>query len=402
MTQALPGVNYQGPPRHASGSRGRRGDRDGHHRGGRRGNGGRRGGRGGGQGGSKRTVIIVVVAALVVVLGLGAWTVKNDGYLFGIATPLAAEDYEGTGGEAISVDVPEQANGYTIGAQLEELDVVASAGAFVRAFSANPDAGGIQPGTHEMKLQMSAESAVALLAENNINRAGFTVPEGYTVDQIRASMIDKGWPKEDVNATFKDIASLLPPEAGGKPEGWLFPSSYEVKPDTTPVVDVVQQMVVETIAVLDQLDVPADQRETVLIKASLIEREARLAPDRPIMAAAIENRLAANEWLGIDAALLYGLGRTSGGLTSAELADGSNPYNLSVRGNKGLPPTPIAAPSRASIEAVMSPADDPDVFFWCTVNLETGETKFANTQAEHDQNIAELHAWMDANPGWNG
>jgi UPF0755 protein len=341
------------------------------------------------------------VAALVVLGAVGGWTVVNDGYLFGIRTPLAAADYEGTGGEPIVVEVPQGANGQTIGAELAEKDVVASAGAFVHAFGTNPDASAIQPGTHTLKLRMSAAAAVELLAENKIDRAGFTVPEGYTVGQIKQSLIDQGWPQADVEATFEDIASLLPPEAGGEPEGWLFPNSYEVKPDQTPAAEVVKQMISQTTAILDNLDVPAGQRETVLIKASLIEREARMDDDRPIMAAAIENRLAADEWLGIDASLLYGLGRTSGGLTSAELADGSNPYNLSVRGNKGLTPTPIAAPSRESISAVLNPADDADVFYWCTVNLETGETKFANTQAEHDQNVAELHAWMDANPDWD-
>lgn len=351
---------------------------------------------------SRRPLTLAVVAVLVVVGGLVGWTVVNDGYLFGVRTPLAAPDYEGTGGEPVVVEVPEGANGQAIGAELAEKDVVASVGAFVHAYGANPDAAAIQPGTHTLKLRMSAASAVALLAENKIDRTGFTVPEGYTVDQIRASMVDQGWPEADVNAAFENIASLLPPEAGGEAEGWLFASSYETRPDQTPAAEVVQQMIAQTIQVLDLAGVPPDQRETVLIKASLIEREARLPEDRPIMAAAIENRLAANEWLGIDASLLYGLGRTSGGVTSAELADASNPYNLSVRGHKGLPPTPIAAPSQASIKAVMNPADDPDVFFWCTVNLETGETKFANTQAEHDQNVAELHAWMDANPGWNG
>ncbi|WP_253868051.1 endolytic transglycosylase MltG [Promicromonospora umidemergens] len=350
---------------------------------------------------SRRPLIVAAVAVLVVLGALGAWTVKNDGYLFGLRTPLAAADYEGTGGEPVTVEVP-SGNGYTIGAELAEQDVVASAAAFVHAFNANPDAAAIQPGTREMRLQMSAASAVELLAQNEVDRSGFTVPEGYTVDQIKQSLIDQGWPQADVDAAFEDIASLLPPEADGEPEGWLFPSTYAVKPDQTPAAEVVQQMIAETTSLLDALEVPADQRETVLIKASLIEREARMAEDRPIMAAAIENRLAVDEWLGIDASLLYGLGRTSGGLTSAELADGSNPYNLSVRGNKGLPPTPIASPSRASIEAVMNPADDPEVFFWCTVNLETGETKFANTQAEHDENVAELHAWMEANPGWNG
>lgn len=351
---------------------------------------------------SRRPLVVGIVAVLLLVGGLGAWTVKNDGYLFGVRTPLAAPDYEGTGGEPVEVEVPQGANGYSIGAELAEKNVVASADAFVQAFKANPDAAAIQPGTHTLRLRMSAASAVAVLAENKIDRAGFTVPEGYTVDQIRASMVEQGWSEADVKAAFGSLDSLLPAEAGGEAEGWLFASSYESRPELTPAADVVQQMIAETIKVLDGLDVPADQRETVLIKASLIEREARLADDRPIMAAAIENRLAADEWLGIDAALLYGLGRTGGGVTSAELADADNPYNLSVRGHKGLPPTPIAAPSRASIEAVMKPADDPDVFFWCTVNLETGETKFANTQAEHDQNVAELHEWMAANPGWNG
>ena len=391
MTEALPGVSYQGPPRHASGSRGRRGDRDVYTS--RRDRRTKK---------SRRPLAVVIVAVLVVVGGLVGWTVVNDGYLFGIRTPLAAPDYEGTGGEPVTVEVPEGASGQAIGAELVEKDVVASVGAFVHAHGANPDAAAIQPGTHTLRVRMSAASAVALLAENNIDRAGFTVPEGYTVDQIRASMIDQGWPEADVNAAFEDIASHLPPEANGEAEGWLFASSYETRPGQTPAAEVVQQMIAQTLQVLEELGVPADQRESVLIKASLIEREARLPEDRPIMAAAIENRLAADEWLGIDASLLYGLGRTSGGVTSAELADASNPYNLSVRGHKGLPPTPIAAPSRASIAAVMNPADDPDVFFWCTVNLETGETKFADTQAEHDENVAELHAWMDANPGWDG
>lgn len=396
MTEALPGVNYQGPPRHASGSRGRR-DRDvPTSRRDRRSKRSKRSRR------SRGPLIAAVLVVLVVVGALGAWTVVNGGYLFGLRTPLAAPDYEGTGGEPIVVEVPPGANGQAIGAELAEKDVVASEGAFVHAFGANPEAAAIQPGTHTLKLRMSAAAAVALLAENNIDRAGFTVPEGYTVGQIKQSLIDQGWPQEDVEATFADIASLLPPEADGEPEGWLFASSYEVKPDQTPAAEVVKQMVGQTTTILDELNVPAEQRETVLTKASLIEREARQDDDRPLMAAAIENRLAADEWLGIDASLLYGLGRTSGGLTSAELADGSNPYNLSVRGNKGLPPTPIAAPSRESIDAVLNPADDPDVFYWCTVNLETGETKFATTQAEHDQNVAELHDWMEANPDWGG
>ena len=108
MTEALPGVSYEGPPRHASGSRGRRGERD--VPAGRRDSGDgvdRRGRRDRRQKRSRRPLVVAVVAVLLVVGALGAWTVVNDGYLFGIRTPLAAPDYEGAGGEAVVVEVPQ-------------------------------------------------------------------------------------------------------------------------------------------------------------------------------------------------------------------------------------------------------------------------------------------------------
>jgi UPF0755 protein len=162
------------------------------------------------------------------------------------------------------------------------------------------------------------------------------------------------------------------------------------------------------------MEVPREQWQEVLIKASLIEREAPgsvwpirvqggeevdvlavVSADREVlqmMARAIENRLAQGMSLGIDATVLYGLGRTSGDLTDAELADPDNPYNTRV--HTGLPPGPIASPGEASIEAVLNPADG-DWIFWCTVDLETGETKFAVTYTEHQQNVAELAAWLE-------
>lgn len=344
--------------------------------------------------GARRPLILAVVALLVVVGGLGAWTVKNDGYLFGIRTPLAAADYEGTGGDPVDVEVPEGANGYSIGAELAEKDVVASADAFVRAFNANPDAAAIQPGTHTLRLQMSAAAAVALLAENNVNRGGFTVPEGLTAAQIKQRMIDQGWPKADVNAAFKNIGQLLPPQAGGKPEGWLFPSTYEVKPDETPAADVVAQMIAQTVQVLDEVGVPADRREEILAMASLIEREAKNPEDQPKMSRVIHSRIEQGWTLGIDAAILYGLGRTSGALYQSELDDASNPYNLRI--HKGLPPTAISNPGRSAIKAAMNPADGPWMY-WVAVNLETGETKFATTSDEFDALVAELRAWEDEN-----
>lgn len=377
---------HAAPPRHWAGSGT---PRNGTPRGG--------GPRGGGQGGGGRALVVALVAVVVVIGGLGAWTWKNDGFLLGWATPWAV-DYEGAGGEEIDVEIPEGANGAVIGEVLVENDVVASYGAFRAAYDRTPGATGIQPGIHPLRRQMPAADAVAELATNDVHRAGFTVPEGFTVEQIRARMVDSGWPRKQVDEAFGNIGPMLPPQAGGKPEGWLFPQTYEVTPEKHSAADVVQKMVAMTISQLDDAGVPAERRKEVLTKASLVEREGMRQEDRARIAGVIERRLELGWTLGIDAAVLYGVGRTSGALTTAELDDVSNPYNL--RHHKGLPPTPIASPGRASIDAVLKPADGEEMY-WVTVNHDTGETKFAVTDAEFQELVAQLRQWEAENPDWH-
>lgn len=82
-------------------------------------------------------------------------------------------------------------------------------------------------------------------------------------------------------------------------------------------------------------------------------------------------------------------------LSSADLADASNPYNTYK--HKGLPPGPIASPGMKSIEAVLNP-EPGDWIFWIAVNLDTGETKFSSTNAEQERYRAELRQWQKENP----
>jgi UPF0755 protein len=330
--------------------------------------------------------------------GGGGCRGKNDGYLFGIATPLAAADYDGPGGEEVRVEIPEGANGAVIGRLLVENGVVASEDAFRRAFGANPAAPGIQPGTHTVRTGMPAADAVALLAENAIDRGGLTVPEGLTVAQIRERMIAAGWPEQETKEAFDNIGDHLPEQAGGNAEGWLFPQTYQAAPDRTPPADVVRAMVDMTVSQLEDAGAPQERWEDVLIRASLIEREAARSEDRPRMSGVIQRRLDQNWTLGIDAAILYGTGRSRGALTRAELDDVSNPYNL--RKHKGLPPTPISNPGRASIDAALHPADGTEMY-WVTVNHETGETKFATSTEEFQALVAELRQWEADHPDWH-
>ena len=342
---------------------------------------------------SKRPLVLAVVAVLLVLGALGGWTVLNDGYLFGLRTPLAAADYEGTGGEPVVVEVP-QGSGRTIGVALAEQDVVASADAFVHAFNANPDASAIQPGTREMKLHMSAAAAVELLAQNNVDRSGLTIVEGHTVAQVQQTMVDQGWPQEDVEAALADPKALgLPAEAGGELEGWLAANTYEAKPDDTSAVDVLKDAVAMTVSELDELDVPADQRNEVIIKASLVERE---APDqyRGEVARVIENRLEIDEPLGLDAIDSYGREKPSHAITTEEFQDASFPYASRVV--PGLPPTAIGAPSKASVEAVLNPPEGPWRWY-VTVNLDSQETKFTDSYDEFLVFKDEYQAWAAEN-----
>ena len=87
--------------------------------------------------------------------------------------------------------------------------------------------------------------------------------------------------------------------------------------------------------------------------ASLVERETQRVEERPQVARVIYNRLQQDYYLGVDAAILYGLGRSGGGLTQADL-EKDTPYNNRLR--KGLPPTPIANPGVASVQAAVEPA----------------------------------------------
>jgi len=157
-------------------------------------------------------------------------------------------------------------------------------------------------------------------------------------------------------------------------------------------------MVAKTISVLTEKGVTQDQWETVLIKASMVEREAKLDSDRPIMARAIQNRLDIEMPLQIDAVVAYGLGKSGTELTYADTRDAAPPYNpYNVYKITGLPPTPIASPGAVSIDAVLHPADGPWLY-WVAVNLDTGETKFAETYPEQQEHQQELREWQAANP----
>lgn len=343
-------------------------------------------------------IILVLVLAL---LGGAGWFAVRQ--LTGSQTTVSqADDYPGPGSGVVEVTIDVGESGISMGEKLVDAGVVKSVDAFARAFNANKAAMSIRPGTYTLKKEMSASEAVAaLLDEANRSDNTVTVTPGQTVAQIvkRITSVTE-FSTAEVEAALADTASIgLPDEAGGNAEGWLYPGAYEVSSTDTPTT-LFARMIAGTIDEFERLGVAEGARQTVLIKASILEREVNIDRYLPMVARVIENRLANDQaetrgLLQMDSTVLYGVGKTGGIPTEAELLD-ENPYNTYL--HKGLPPTPIAQPAIEAVQAVLAPSDGPWLYY-VTVNLDTGETVFATTLAEHEANVATFKHYCDANPG---
>jgi UPF0755 protein len=121
-----------------------------------------------------------------------------------------------------------------------------------------------------------------------------------------------------------------------------------------------------------------------IVAASLIEREAKLDEDRPLISAVIRNRLAAGQLLQIDATVCFAKGGCSESPTAADLALDS-PYNTYKAA--GLPPTPISSVTVKSLQAAQNPSSDPYLFY--VLSDKNGKHTFATTEQEHARNVEE-------------
>ena len=188
-------------------------------------------------------------------------------------------------------------------------------------------------------------------------------------------------------------AVVLPPEAGGNPEGWLAPGTYELVDDAG-AAELVQAMVDRRVEQLEARQIPRDQWHRVLTAASVIEKETYNQNEKPRVARVLANRLAGGGPLQMDSIILYPVPEDRIFTTSAERSS-NQPYN-SYRHN-GLPPTPICSPDEASLDAFLAPPPG-SWWFYVTIDLHSGETRFAVTYEEHQANVALLYAWLEDNP----
>ena len=299
--------------------------------------------------------MLAVFGVVVVVLGIAVLSI-----VFWATRQISPSG--GQGAAVAEVVVPKGASSDAIAKLLEEAKVVTNARMF-RWYTSWKSAGPWKAGRYvAFKQNSSFDEAIAVLDKGPVAIDAVTVriAEGRRLADALAD-INKAFPNLSVGelqATLASgaVSSKYKPDDVANWEGFLFPDTYEFL-DTASAQEVLQTMATKMDKVLDELGYAKAQAlqgrtpyELVTI-ASLVERETgQPADERGKIARVIMNRLEAGEPLGIDAANLYGLGRTSGTLSKADL-DVDSPYN--VRKFKGLPPTPVCLPGKASLAAAI-------------------------------------------------
>ncbi len=318
----------------------------------------------------------------------------------------SAADYSGPGSGEVVFQVKSGDTIAVMGRGLKDAGVVASVDAFIEAAGANPQSGTIQAGYYGLQKEMKASDVVDILVDpDNIVTTSVTIPEGLRVQDVVALLVkNTDFKKAEFDAALQDPEALgLPAYADGNPEGYLFPATYAFGPEEKPA-DMLHDMVVrwQQAATDNDLEAGAEALgytpQEIMTIASLIEAEGR-GDYRTKISRVIYNRLEIEPnpsagYLQIDASVNYALDRTgSTVITEADkesVAD--SPYNTYTQ--KGLPPTPIEAPGDDAIQAALHPEEGP-WFFYVTVNLKTGETKFTDDYDEFLEFKQEYQEYCD-------
>ena len=343
--------------------------------------------------GVARTVAIVVVASVLFLGCLGWWTVRvlNPSGEPGVAVNFTVND-----GDTIS----------SVTARLHSAGIISNATIF-RWYVSTKGTIALTPGYYALKPKDNAGSLVEALSTPPAQTfISVTFPEGMTVAQMAQRLSEKMTfmkPEDFVAAANSvDTASELRPKSQTSLEGLLFPDTYQISGDDTES-RVVARLVSMMERVSRQVELTAGAKARgfspyeILIIASLIEREAKVATDRSKIAQVIYNRLAKKMKLEIDASVKYG---QDPAMSWTDMKATDTPYNTYI--NKGLPPTPIANPGKASIQAALAPfgsppASDPACtglpagvkceYLYYVLADEAGGHVFATTYEQHLVNV---------------
>jgi uncharacterized YceG family protein len=322
-------------------------------------------------------LLIVVVAVL--------W------FLFSMYQPGKSAD-----GPRVSVTVPHGGTLGVIADRLNTAGVISSPFFFKLRARIAGHTSDLKPGVYELRKDMPYSDVLTKLTQGPPKRVlNITVPEGRARSEIaplvKAAGISGDYLKASVRAPALNLRRYRAPRRATL-EGFLFPATYELKlnADATALVTRQVEAFKQSFAKVD-MSYARKKNLTpydIVTIASMVEREAQVARERPLIASVMYNRLKRGMPLGIDATIRYATGNWTRPLRMSELRTAS-PYNTRTR--RGLPPGPIGNPGLSSLQAAARPART-NYLFYVVKPDRCGEHAFSSTDAQFQRDVAKYNA----------
>jgi len=333
-----------------------------------------------------RTLVTLVFLTLLVG-GFSAYVYYQNAYEHYLLTPV---DKESTARITFTIDAGE--NGKTVAKKLADLDIIISEWAFYKYIKEEDVAPRLEAGKFILKKSYTIPEIAEYLTNARKDEVVITVREGLTLQQVdeylaKNNVLPSGSFFECArNCTIEGNFSFLHSRPSGQSlEGYLFPDTYFIDPDTINPKSLMLRM-------LDNFDKKLDSElrseiakrgysiHEIVTMASLIEKESRNNAEKPIISGILWKRLEEGMVLGVDATVRFAVNKWTAPLTIDDL-NVDSPYN--TRKKAGLPPGPISNFSYESLKAAIMP-EESEYYYYLHGN--DGEIRYARTNDEHNEN----------------
>ena len=340
----------------------------------------------------KRLILLIIVVVVLAVAGLGAWTYSN------LHKPIT----HSKNGQYIEIS-----KGTSPSAIINKLaaeGVIQHEWPLKLYLKLTGKGATLKAGEYDFPSPISPIAVIAKLQQGQRRLNRITIIEGWTRWDIARAMAQVPEFKFENDAQALELmnnVSLirdLDPEAKNL-EGYLFPDTYEFSPEMTPA-DLIATMVSRFRSVwkpdwTDRARSLGFTPRQIVTTASIIETEAKLADERPIVASVIYNRLKKDIPLAVDSSVIYaskleGKWRYDGKVYLSDIQRRS-PYN--TRLYAGLPPGPVASPGESSLKAALNPATSDYLYYVRNPDRDDGAHNFYSNGAEFETGVQALRKW---------
>jgi UPF0755 protein len=340
----------------------------------------------------KRLILLIILVGLLAIAGFGAWTYSN------LHKPVA---HTRTGQY---IDIPKGSSPSSIVRKLASEGIIQHEWPLKLYLKVTGKGSTLKAGEYDFPSPLSPLGALAKLQQGQRRLNRITIIEGWTRWDIARAMTqvsEFGLTSDAQALELMDNVSLIgdiDPEARNL-EGYLFPDTYEFSPETKPAELV--EMMVKRFREVWKPDWTERARSLsftprqIVTTASIIETEAKLANERPLVASVIYNRLKKDIPLAVDSSIIYaskleGKWRYDGKVYRSDI-ERRNPYNTRIYA--GLPPGPVASPGESSLNAALNPATSDYLYYVRNPDRDDGAHNFYSNGAEFETGVQALRRW---------